>query len=140
MLQIPKTAEDASQIKRIVHNTESIYGILVSLDDRPRSSAPTSSSSASTTAARSPEINERVITPVREGLDRRAHQGQGLRQGGRSAVPGDRRDGLSGHRGRRRGLKKDDVIVSATAAPSPTALELAADIERAAGAARSRSA
>ena len=34
MLGVPKTAEDAAQIRRIVHNTESIYGILVSLDDR----------------------------------------------------------------------------------------------------------
>src|SRR5579871_1927955 len=34
MLGVPKNAEDAAAIKRIVHNTESIYGILVSLDDR----------------------------------------------------------------------------------------------------------
>jgi uncharacterized protein len=34
MLSVPKTPDDATQIKRIVHNTESIYGILVSLDDR----------------------------------------------------------------------------------------------------------
>src|SRR2546426_81739 len=34
MLSVPKTADDAAQIKRIVHNTESIYCILVSLDDR----------------------------------------------------------------------------------------------------------
>src|SRR5947199_9748825 len=34
MIQMPKTADDAASIKRIVHNTESIYGLLVSLDDR----------------------------------------------------------------------------------------------------------
>ena len=34
MIQMPKTDEDAAAIQRIVHNTESIYGILVSLDDK----------------------------------------------------------------------------------------------------------
>ena len=34
MIGLPKHAEDAAKIKRIVHNTESIYGLLVSLDDK----------------------------------------------------------------------------------------------------------
>jgi hypothetical protein len=34
MIKMPKSDADAANIKRIVHNTESIYGILVSLDDR----------------------------------------------------------------------------------------------------------
>jgi predicted RND superfamily exporter protein len=34
MIGLPKTDKDAAAIRRIVHNTESIYGILVSLDDR----------------------------------------------------------------------------------------------------------
>src|SRR5215813_12189284 len=34
MMQMPKTPEDAASIKRIVHNTESVYGLLVSLDDK----------------------------------------------------------------------------------------------------------
>jgi len=34
MTSMPKTAEDAANIRRIVHNTSSIYGILVSLDDK----------------------------------------------------------------------------------------------------------
>jgi predicted RND superfamily exporter protein len=34
MIGLPKRPEDAASIKRIVHNTESIYGILVSLDDK----------------------------------------------------------------------------------------------------------
>src|SRR5438128_6892070 len=29
MIQMPKTADDAANIKRIVHNTESIYGLIV---------------------------------------------------------------------------------------------------------------
>jgi predicted RND superfamily exporter protein len=34
MVGLPKTDKDAAAIRRIVHNTESIYGILVSLDDQ----------------------------------------------------------------------------------------------------------
>src|SRR5215813_9819716 len=34
MIGLPKTPEDAASIKRIVHNTESVYGLLVSLDDK----------------------------------------------------------------------------------------------------------
>ncbi|HXJ35727.1 MAG TPA: transporter, partial [Candidatus Eisenbacteria bacterium] len=34
MIGLPKTPEDAANIRRIVHNTESVYGILVSLDDK----------------------------------------------------------------------------------------------------------
>ncbi len=34
MIGLPKRAEDATKIKRIVHNTESVYGLLVSLDDK----------------------------------------------------------------------------------------------------------
>jgi predicted RND superfamily exporter protein len=34
MIGLPKTDKDAATIRRIVHNTESVYGILVSLDDR----------------------------------------------------------------------------------------------------------
>src|SRR5258705_1999284 len=34
MIGLPKTPDDAANIRRIVHNTESVYGILVSLDDK----------------------------------------------------------------------------------------------------------
>jgi predicted RND superfamily exporter protein len=34
MIGLPKRPADAAKIKRIVHNTESVYGILVSLDDK----------------------------------------------------------------------------------------------------------
>jgi predicted RND superfamily exporter protein len=34
MLGVPKRADEATSIRRIVHNTESIYGLLVSLDDK----------------------------------------------------------------------------------------------------------
>jgi hypothetical protein len=34
MVGLPKSEKDAAAIRRIVHNTESIYGILVSLDDQ----------------------------------------------------------------------------------------------------------
>jgi predicted RND superfamily exporter protein len=34
MIGLPKHPEDAIKIRRIVHNTESVYGLLVSLDDK----------------------------------------------------------------------------------------------------------
>ena len=34
MTGIPKTEDEAKEIQRIVHNSENVYGILVSLDDK----------------------------------------------------------------------------------------------------------
>ena len=67
MIGLPKTPEDAANIRRIVHNTESVYGILVSLDDARRWCAPTSSRAASTTAARSPSSTSASIAPFEKG-------------------------------------------------------------------------
>jgi predicted RND superfamily exporter protein len=67
MLQIPKTAEDASQIKRIVHNTESIYGILVSLDDKAALVRANFIEQRLDHRRTFTEINERVIAPFDKG-------------------------------------------------------------------------
>jgi hypothetical protein len=34
MIEIPANAEEAAEVRRIVHNSENVFGILVSLDDR----------------------------------------------------------------------------------------------------------
>jgi hypothetical protein len=67
MIQIPRTAEDATQIKRIVHNTESIYGILVSLDDRAALVRANFIEGRLDHRRTFTEINERVIAPFEEG-------------------------------------------------------------------------
>src|SRR4029077_11624788 len=67
MLQIPKTAEDATQIKRIVHNTESVYGILVSLDDKAALVRANFIEGRLDHRRTFTEINERVIAPFETG-------------------------------------------------------------------------
>src|SRR5215813_2107226 len=67
MLAAPKTPEDATQIKRIVHNTESIYGILVSLDDRAALVRANFIEARLDHRRTFSQINERVIAPFQEG-------------------------------------------------------------------------
>jgi len=67
MLSVPKTPEDATQIKRIVHNTESIYGILVSLDDRAALVRANFIEARLDHRRTFGEINENVIAPFQEG-------------------------------------------------------------------------
>src|SRR5437763_1798750 len=67
MLAVPKTAEDASSIRRIVHNTESIYGILVSLDDRAALVRANFIEARLDHRRTFTEINERVIAPFENG-------------------------------------------------------------------------
>src|SRR5437870_10649629 len=67
MLSVPKTAEDAGSIKRIVHNTESIYGILVSLDDRAALVRANFIEGRLDHRRTFTEINERVIAPFEKG-------------------------------------------------------------------------
>src|SRR2546428_3555297 len=67
IIQMPKTAEDAANIKRIVHNTESIYGLLVSLDDRTALVRANFIESRLDHRRTFAEINERVIAPFEKG-------------------------------------------------------------------------
>src|SRR2546426_4067585 len=67
MTQMPKTAEDAANIKRIVHNTESIYGLLVSLDDRAALVRANFIETRLDHRRTFTEINERVIAPFGKG-------------------------------------------------------------------------
>src|SRR5213594_908421 len=67
MLSVPKTAEDAASIRRIVHNTESIYGILVSLDDHAALVRANFIEARLDHRRTFTEINERVIAPFENG-------------------------------------------------------------------------
>jgi hypothetical protein len=67
MINLPKRDADAAQIKRIVHNTESIYGILVSLDDRAALVRANFIEGRLDHRRTFTEINERVIRPFSEG-------------------------------------------------------------------------
>src|SRR2546429_9007630 len=67
MLSVPKTTEDATAIRRIVHNTESIYGILVSLDDHAALVRANFIEARLDHRRTFTEINERVIAPFEKG-------------------------------------------------------------------------
>src|SRR5262244_3230316 len=63
MLSLPNTPDDATQIKRIVHNTESVYGLLVSLDDKAALVRANFIEGRLDHRRTFTEINERVIAP-----------------------------------------------------------------------------
>jgi predicted RND superfamily exporter protein len=67
MVGLPKTADDAANIRRIVHNTESIYGILVSLDDKAALVRANFIEGRLDHRRTFTEINERVIAPFQQG-------------------------------------------------------------------------
>jgi len=67
MIGLPKTPEDAANIQRIVHNTESIYGILVSLDDKAALVRANFIEGRLDHRRTFTEINERVIAPFTTG-------------------------------------------------------------------------
>jgi predicted RND superfamily exporter protein len=67
MIGLPKTPEDAANIQRIVHNTESIYGLLVSLDDKAALVRANFIEGRLDHRRTFTEINERVITPFQDG-------------------------------------------------------------------------
>jgi membrane-associated protease RseP (regulator of RpoE activity) len=67
MIGLPKTPEDAANIRRIVHNTESVYGILVSLDDRAALVRANFIEGRLDHRRTFTEFNERVIAPFEKG-------------------------------------------------------------------------
>jgi uncharacterized protein len=67
MIGLPKTPDDAASIKRIVHNTESVYGLLVSLDDRAALVRANFIEGRLDHRRTFTEFNERVIAPFERG-------------------------------------------------------------------------
>jgi len=67
MVGLPKTDKDAAAIRRIVHNTESIYGILVSLDDRAALIRANFIEQRLDHRRTFSEINDNVIAPFQDG-------------------------------------------------------------------------
>src|SRR6185503_8239340 len=67
MIGLPKTPDDAANIRRIVHNTESVYGLLVSLDDKAALVRANFIEGRLDHRRTFTEINERVIAPFEAG-------------------------------------------------------------------------
>jgi len=129
MIQMPRTAEDAANIKRIVHNTESIYGLLVSLDDRAALVRANFIESRLDHRRTFDEINQRVIAPFENGWIGALIKSRDAVKGETTAAavvevvyrdtPADKA-----------GLKAGDTIVSADGKPVTDRVELAAVMQK----------
>src|SRR2546426_6332497 len=129
MLSVPKTADDAAQIKRIVHNTESIYGLLVSLDDRAALVRANFIEARLDHRRTFGEINERVIAPFEKGWIGALIKGRDAFKGETSAaaaVDTVYRDTAAA----RAGLKTGDTIGSGDGEPVADRVGLAAGVQK----------
>ncbi|MFN2376908.1 MAG: MMPL family transporter [Candidatus Binatia bacterium] len=67
MIDMPRTEADAADIRRIVHNSENVFGILVSLDDKAALIRANFIEGRLEYNRIFEEMNERVIAPFTEG-------------------------------------------------------------------------
>jgi len=67
MIAMPSTDADATEVRRIVHNSENVYGILVSLDDKAAIIRANFIEGRLDYRRIFEEMNERVITPFTKG-------------------------------------------------------------------------
>ena len=67
MIDMPRTEQDAADIRRIVHNSENVFGILVSLDDKAALIRANFIEGRLEYNRIFEEMNERVIAPFTEG-------------------------------------------------------------------------
>jgi len=128
MSQMPKTSDDANNIKRIVHNTESIYGLLVSLDDRAALVRANFIETRLDHRRTFTEINERVIAPFEKGWIGALIKGKDPLKGEQTApatIEVVYRDTAAA----KAGLKVGDTIVSVNGKPTADRIELAREIE-----------
>jgi uncharacterized protein len=131
MIQMPKTADDAAQIKRIVHNTESIYGILVSLDDKAALVRANFIEGRLDHRRTFQEINDRVIAPFEEGWIGALIKGRDPLKPANEAAPAVVEMAYRGMAAAEAGLKNGDTIVSVNGRPVADRVELAAAIKKA---------
>jgi predicted RND superfamily exporter protein len=67
MIDMPRTDADAAEVRRIVHNSENVFGILVSLDDKAAIIRANFIEGRLDYRRIFEEMNERVITPFTTG-------------------------------------------------------------------------
>ncbi len=67
MIGMPRTPDEAQEVQRIVHNSENIYGILVSLDDKAAIIRANFIEGRLDYRLIFDQMNERVIKPFKEG-------------------------------------------------------------------------
>ncbi len=130
MTGVPKTADDAASIKRIVHNTESIYGLLVSLDDRAALVRANFIEGRLDHRRTFSEINDRVIAPFQDGWIGALIKGKDPLKPD-ATIPAELETVYRGTAAADAGLKPKDIIASVDGKPVADRVELAAAIKKA---------
>src|SRR5204863_7859832 len=129
MIGLPKTPDDAANIRRIVHNTESVYGILVSLDDKAALVRANFIEARLDHRRTFTEINERVIAPFEKGWIGALIKGTDPLHADQPA-PAVVETLYRGTAAADAGLKQGDAIVSVEGKPAKDRVALAALIAK----------
>ena len=127
MIGLPKTAEDAANIKRIVHNTESVYGLLVSLDDRAALVRANFIEGRLDHRRTFTEINDKVIAPFEKGWIGALIKGKDPLKP-EAPAPAMIETVFRGTAAADAGLKQGDIIVSVDGKNTADRLELSGAI------------
>jgi len=132
MIGMPKTEDDAHEVRRIVHNSENVYGILVSLDDKAAIIRGNFIEGRLDYRRIFDEMNERVITPHIEGwigaqmvdVDPDRAEAYGVEKGTGIIV----KRLFPGSAAKQSGLQAGDVIVSVDGTPAKKRYEVGAAV------------
>jgi predicted RND superfamily exporter protein len=128
MIDMPRTTEEAAEVRRIVHNSENVFGILVSLDDKAAIIRANFIEGRLDYRRIFEEMNERVITPFTDGwigadlvdVDPDRAEALGVTKGigviVRKVFPGSAAD--------KAGLKANDIIVKIGGKPAEHRYEI----------------
>jgi predicted RND superfamily exporter protein len=122
MIGMPKTPDEAKTVQRIVHNSENVYGILVSLDDKAAIIRANFIEGRLDYRRIFNEMNERVITPMTKGwisaalvdVDPDRADAYGVEKGTGVLV----KRVLPGGAAENAGLQIDDVITAVNGEPA----------------------
>lgn len=129
MIGLPKREKDAAAIRRIVHNTESVYGILVSLDDRAALIRANFIEQRLNHRLTFTQVNENVIAPFEKGWIGALIKGRDVLEK-EAASPAIVEVVYDGTAAAEAGLQAKDVVVAVNGKPTPDRTALAEAIAR----------
>jgi predicted RND superfamily exporter protein len=128
MIGLPKRPEDAANIRRIVHNTESIYGLLVSLDDKAALVRANFIEGRLDHRLTFEQINDRVLATFGDGWIGALIKGIDVLKPD-AAAPAEVEVVYEGTAAEAAGLVEKDVILAVDGAPVADRVELALKIK-----------
>lgn len=130
MQGLPKSETDAAAIRRIVHNTGSVYGILVSLDDRAALVRANFIEGRLDHRRTFTDINERVIAPFEKGWIGALIKGRDASKNADEVSPAIVEMVFRGTSAADAGLKTGDLIEAANGVATPDRAALAAEVAK----------